>query len=63
MYKMKKSIIATLALVFTLMISCKDLTELNINPNGVDPANADLNFLFSQRKANTPCPTTAIMQR
>ncbi len=46
MYKMKKSIIATLALVFTLMISCKDLTELNINPNGVDPANADLNFLL-----------------
>ena len=46
MYKMKKSIIATLALVFTLMISCNDLTELNINPNGVDPANADLNFLL-----------------
>ncbi len=46
MYKMKKSIIATLALVFTLLISCKDLTELNINPNGVDPANADLNFLL-----------------
>ena len=46
MYKMKKSIIATLALVFTLMISCNDLTELNINPNGVAPANADLNFLL-----------------
>jgi hypothetical protein len=35
-----------LALVFTLVISCKDLTELNVNPNGVDPANADLNFLL-----------------
>jgi hypothetical protein len=46
MYKMKKSILATLVLIFTLMISCKDLTELNINPNGVDPANADLNFLL-----------------
>jgi len=46
MYKIKKSIIATLALVFTIVISCKDLDELNINPNGVDPANADLNFLL-----------------
>lgn len=46
MYKIKNSIIATLALVFTLVISCKDLDELNINPNGVDPANADLNFLL-----------------
>jgi hypothetical protein len=46
MYKIKKSIIAALALVFTLVISCKDLTELNVNPNGVDPANADLNFLL-----------------
>ena len=46
MYKIKKSILATLALVFTLVISCKDLDELNINPNGVDPANADLNFLL-----------------
>jgi hypothetical protein len=46
MYKIKKSIIATLALVFTIAISCKDLDELNINPNGVDPANADLNFLL-----------------
>ena len=46
MYKIKKSIIATLALVFTIIISCKDLDELNINPNGVDPANADLNFLL-----------------
>ena len=46
MYKIKKSLIAVLALVFTLVISCKDLTELNVNPNGVDPANADLNFLL-----------------
>ena len=46
MYKIKNSILATLALVFTLVISCKDLDELNINPNGVDPANADLNFLL-----------------
>jgi hypothetical protein len=46
MYKIKNSIIATLVLVFTLVISCKDLDELNINPNGVDPANADLNFLL-----------------
>lgn len=52
MYKMKKSILATLALIFTLMISCNDLTELNINPNGVDPANADLNFLLPTVETN-----------
>ncbi len=46
MYKIKNSIIIALALVFTLVISCRDLDELNINPNGVDPANADLNFLL-----------------
>lgn len=47
MYKIKNSLIIGLALVLTLVISCKDLDELNINPNGVDPANADLNFLLS----------------
>jgi hypothetical protein len=46
MYKFKNRLIVTLALVFTFVISCKDLDELNINPNGVDPANADLNFLL-----------------
>jgi len=46
MYKIKKSIITALALVFTIVISCKDLDELNVNPNGVDPASADLNFLL-----------------
>lgn len=46
MYKIKNSIIIALTLVFTIVISCKDLDELNINPNGVDPANADLNFLL-----------------
>jgi hypothetical protein len=52
MYKIKNSIIATLALVFTLVISCRDLDELNINPNGVDPANADLNFLLPTTETN-----------
>ncbi len=46
MNKIKNSIKIALALVFTLVISCRDLDELNINPNGVDPANADLNFLL-----------------
>ena len=46
MSKIKKSIITAMALVFTIMISCRDLDELNINPNGVDPAKADLNFLL-----------------
>ncbi len=47
MYKIKNSLIIGLTFVFAFVISCKDLDELNINPNGVDPANADLNFLLS----------------
>lgn len=46
MNKIKNSFIIALTLVFTLVISCKDLDELNINPNGVDPENADLNLLM-----------------
>lgn len=46
MYKIKNSLILGLTIVFAFVISCKDLDELNINPNGVDPANADLNFLL-----------------
>lgn len=46
MLKNKNSIILALTLLFGFMMSCKDLDELNINPNGVDPANADLNFLL-----------------
>ncbi len=46
MYKLKNSLIVVLTLVFTILISCKNLDELNVNPNGVDPANADLNFLL-----------------
>jgi hypothetical protein len=46
MNKIKNSFIIALTLVFTLVISCKDLDELNINPNGVDPENADLNLIM-----------------
>ena len=46
MNKIKNSFIIALTLVFTIVISCKDLDELNINPNGVDPNNADLNLLM-----------------
>ncbi len=47
MYKIKSSLIIGLTIVFAFVISCKDLDELNVNPNGVEPANADLNFLLS----------------
>lgn len=47
MYKIKNKISIALALVFGFVISCKDLDELNINPNAVDPEVADLNFLMS----------------
>lgn len=46
MLKNKNSIILALILLFGFMTSCKDLDDLNVNPNGVDPANADLNFLM-----------------
>jgi len=46
MNKIKNSIIIALTLVFALVISCKDLDTLNINPNGVDPKSADLNLLM-----------------
>ena len=46
MNKIKNSFIIALTIVFTIVTSCKDLDELNINPNGVDPNNADLNLLL-----------------
>ena len=47
MYKIKNRFAILLTLVFALLISCQDLDELNINPNGVDPATADLNLLMA----------------
>lgn len=47
MYKIKNTFIIALTLVFTLVISCKDLDELNVNPNGVDPEKADPNLLMA----------------
>ncbi len=46
MYKLKNITILALTLMFGFIISCKDLDELNINPNGVDPATANVNFLL-----------------
>ena len=46
MYKIKNRNLILLATILTLMISCQDLDELNINPNGVNPATADLNLLL-----------------
>ena len=46
MKRLKNSFIIAITLLVTLVISCKDQDELNINPNGVDPENADLNLLM-----------------
>ncbi len=43
----KNKILAVLILFLVAMFSCKDLEELNINPNGVDPANAHPNLLIA----------------
>jgi hypothetical protein len=46
MKKINNSFIFILILVFTTLVSCKDLTELNINPNDIAPEVADLNLLL-----------------
>ncbi len=46
MYKIRNKFGILLTLMLTLVISCQDLDELNINPNGVDPETADLNLLM-----------------
>lgn len=46
---MKNHIIRILGLVVVLsfsVFSCKDLTELNVNPNGVDPTSANPNLVL-----------------
>lgn len=47
MYTKKYKISAILVLFMTLMLSCQNLEDLNINPNGVDPANAKPYLLMS----------------
>ena len=47
MYILKNKFIGYLTIVLILVSSCRDLDELNINPNGVDPAIADLNLLLA----------------
>jgi hypothetical protein len=47
MKAIKYKISAILILLVVLAISCKDLDEMNINPNGVDPANAHPNLLIA----------------
>lgn len=47
MYKIKNKITALLIMFATILVSCQDLEELNINPNGVDPANAHPNLLMA----------------
>ena len=46
MKNIKNSFIFVLALVFAITLSCKDLTELNINPNDIAPEVADVNLLL-----------------
>lgn len=46
MIQFRNKIIIILTMVFVFANSCKDLDELNINPNGVAPEIADLNLLL-----------------
>lgn len=47
MYTIKNKIPVALILFIIFLISCQDLEKMNINPNGVDPANANPNLLIS----------------
>lgn len=47
MYTIKNTLSAALVLLAFLTFSCKNLAEMNINPNGVDPANTSPNFLMA----------------
>lgn len=52
MKKLNNSFIIGLTLLLALVTSCRDLDDLNINPNGVDPTIADLNFLLPTVQTN-----------
>ena len=47
MFTIKNRIIIISMMILTFGVSCHDLDELNINPNGVDPETADLNLLMA----------------
>lgn len=47
MYVIKSKILFIGILFIALLFSCKDLGELNVNPNGVDPSIAHPNLLMS----------------
>jgi len=47
MYAKSKSLIFLMVLFTAFIFSCRDLEEMNINPNGVDPAVAHPNLLMS----------------
>ncbi|MEI6677098.1 MAG: SusD/RagB family nutrient-binding outer membrane lipoprotein [Mariniphaga sp.] len=47
MYTIKNKITAALVLLAFLAFSCKNLADMNINPNGSDPANTSPNFLMA----------------
>jgi hypothetical protein len=42
----KNIFVIALTIILAFFVSCKDMDELNINPNGVDPKTADLNLLM-----------------
>jgi len=45
-----------LVLIAVVLASCQDLTELNVNPNGVDPSTVNPNLLLTTVITNTANP-------
>lgn len=50
---LKYKFVGTLALLVLFVSSCKDLTEVNVNPNGIDPAVAHPNLIMPTILTNT----------
>ena len=53
MKRIKYKITIALSLIIAFTFSCKDLDELNINPNGVDPADGHPNLLMATVMTDT----------
>ena len=50
---MKKIVYFIAVCVMSLMVSCEELTDVNINPNGVDPQTVDPNLMMAQFMSST----------
>ncbi len=60
MNTIQNKIVVILIMFMVLMVSCKDLEEMNVNPNGVDPRIAHPNLLLPTVITNTGLSVTGL---